>query len=162
MYLEHTPAVWAAFTTLVPGILLVEGIQPDVEISSRLPPLFARARSRLVGVTESELPEVQAWRRAGSKRKAQNSRAEPHRLWLFYALRFALKRFFLALPQGGQPANPPRGAGSRCETLLAQAGVCSPVFRQSIDSHTRAVVFHHHIGRKRQKPDHHNHVASRS
>lgn len=67
MYFEHTLAVWAAFPTLVPGILLVEGVQPDVDISARLPPLFARARSRLAGVAESDLPEIQAWRRAFSQ-----------------------------------------------------------------------------------------------
>ncbi|HMQ35777.1 MAG TPA: hypothetical protein PKD53_34040, partial [Chloroflexaceae bacterium] len=67
MYFEHTPAVWVAFPTLVPGLLLVDGIQPDVDISARLPPLFERARTRLAQVTESDLPEVQAWRRAFSQ-----------------------------------------------------------------------------------------------
>ena len=67
MYFEHTPAVWAAFPALVPGVLLVEGIQPDVDISARLPPLFERARIRLAGANESDLPEVQAWRRAFSQ-----------------------------------------------------------------------------------------------
>ena len=67
MYFEHTPAVWAAFPTLVPGILLVDGIQPDGDSSARLRPLFARARSRLAGVTEADLPEIQAWRRAFSQ-----------------------------------------------------------------------------------------------
>jgi DNA/RNA-binding domain of Phe-tRNA-synthetase-like protein len=67
MYFEHTPAVWAAFPALVPGILLVDGILPDVDISARLPALFARARTRLTGATESDLPEIQAWRRAFSQ-----------------------------------------------------------------------------------------------
>jgi DNA/RNA-binding domain of Phe-tRNA-synthetase-like protein len=67
MHFEHTPAVWAAFPTLVPGVLLVEGIQPDGDISAQLPALFARARERLAGMTESDLPEIQAWRRAFSQ-----------------------------------------------------------------------------------------------
>jgi len=67
MHFEHTPAVWAAFPTLAPGIVLVEGIQPDVVVSDRLVALFARARARLAGVSESDLPEVQAWRRAFSQ-----------------------------------------------------------------------------------------------
>jgi len=67
MYFEHTPAVWAAFPALVPGVLLVDGILPDVDISARLPPLFERARIRLAGANESDLLEVQAWRRAFSQ-----------------------------------------------------------------------------------------------
>ncbi|MDZ4720657.1 MAG: phenylalanine--tRNA ligase beta subunit-related protein [Roseiflexaceae bacterium] len=67
MYFQHTPALWESFPQLVPGILLVEGIQPTIEIADQLPPLFARARARLHGVTESDLPEIQAWRRAFSQ-----------------------------------------------------------------------------------------------
>lgn len=67
MHFEHTPSVSAAFPTLVPGILLVDAIQPDVDISAQLPALLARARARLAGAAESDLPEVQAWRRAFSQ-----------------------------------------------------------------------------------------------
>ncbi len=67
MYFEHVPAIWAAFPTLVPGVLLVEGIDPDGDRTAWLEPLFALARARLAGVTEAELPEVQAWRRAFSQ-----------------------------------------------------------------------------------------------
>lgn len=67
MSCEHTPAVWAAFPTLVPGLLLVEGVHPDATVGARLAPLFDQARARLAGVTEADLPEIQAWRRAFSQ-----------------------------------------------------------------------------------------------
>lgn len=67
MYFEHTPAVWATFPALVPGVTLVERVRPDVSAASRLAPLLARARARLAGASESDLPEVQAWRRAFSQ-----------------------------------------------------------------------------------------------
>jgi len=67
MSFVHESAIWAAFPTLVPSVLLVEGIRPDGDVSARLGPRFARARARLAGATESDLPEVQAWRRAFSQ-----------------------------------------------------------------------------------------------
>jgi DNA/RNA-binding domain of Phe-tRNA-synthetase-like protein len=67
MDFTHVPAIWAAFPMLVPGILLAEDIRPDADVTARLEPLFARARARLAGATESDLPEVQAWRRAFSQ-----------------------------------------------------------------------------------------------
>lgn len=67
MYFEHDPAIWKDFPALVPGILLVEQVRPDVDISTRLAPLFERARARLAGATESDLAEIQAWRRAFSR-----------------------------------------------------------------------------------------------
>jgi DNA/RNA-binding domain of Phe-tRNA-synthetase-like protein len=67
MFFEHSPAIWAAFPTLVPGLLLVEGVRPDATVAGQLPPLFDRARARLAGVAESDLPEIQAWRRAFSQ-----------------------------------------------------------------------------------------------
>lgn len=67
MYFEHDSAIWSAFPTLAPGVLLVERVRPDVDLSARLAPLFERARVRLAGATESDLPEIQAWRRAFSQ-----------------------------------------------------------------------------------------------
>jgi len=64
MYFRHTPEIWSQFPTLVPGLLLVDDVRPDVDMRGRLEPLFARARERLARGTESDLPEVQAWRRA--------------------------------------------------------------------------------------------------
>jgi DNA/RNA-binding domain of Phe-tRNA-synthetase-like protein len=67
VYFEHDPAIWSAFPTLVPGVLLVERVRPDIDSSTRLAPLFERARARLAGAAESDLPEIQAWRRAFSQ-----------------------------------------------------------------------------------------------
>lgn len=64
MHFEHVPAIWAAFPALAPGVLLVEDVFPDAVVGDRLAPFFARARARLATGTESDLPEVQAWRRA--------------------------------------------------------------------------------------------------
>jgi DNA/RNA-binding domain of Phe-tRNA-synthetase-like protein len=64
MFFRHTPEIWSQFPTLIPGLLFVEGISPSVDVRSRLEPLFARARERLAQHAESDLPEVQAWRRA--------------------------------------------------------------------------------------------------
>ncbi|NTV65347.1 MAG: hypothetical protein HGA65_17695 [Oscillochloris sp.] len=67
MHFEHAPAIWTAFPTLVPGILLVEDVRPDIIVTDRLAPHVARARSRLAEASEAEFPEVQAWRRAFSQ-----------------------------------------------------------------------------------------------
>lgn len=66
MVFEHTPAIWAAFPALVPGLMLVEDIRPSVAPGPRCEALFERARARLATTSEGELPEVQAWRRAFS------------------------------------------------------------------------------------------------
>jgi DNA/RNA-binding domain of Phe-tRNA-synthetase-like protein len=67
MHFRHDEAIWREFPELVPAVMHVEGIRPDVDVE----PLFAKyeaiARERLAGTTESGLPEIQAWRRAFSK-----------------------------------------------------------------------------------------------
>lgn len=62
MFFSHSPALWAQFPQLVPGVLVVAGIHPNAEV--RLEPWYARARERLSRSPESELAEVSAWRRA--------------------------------------------------------------------------------------------------
>lgn len=65
MYFGHSSAIWQQFPQLVPGILVVEGIHPQVEAESLLPAWFARAQQRLAqGQQESDQPEISAWRRA--------------------------------------------------------------------------------------------------
>ncbi len=61
MFFAHSAALWRQFPQLVPGVLVVGGIQPNVEV--RLAPWHARARERLARGPESELAEVSAWRR---------------------------------------------------------------------------------------------------
>jgi DNA/RNA-binding domain of Phe-tRNA-synthetase-like protein len=64
MDFQHSGEIWRDFPELVPGIVFADGITRDVTASDRTVRFTALARSRLAGGSESELPEVQAWRRA--------------------------------------------------------------------------------------------------
>ena len=61
---QHSAEIWRDFPELVPGIVLADGITHDVAAGDRVARFTAIAKSRLTAATESELPEVQAWRRA--------------------------------------------------------------------------------------------------
>ena len=63
MHFQHSDAIWRDFPELVPGVLLAEGINPDVSADSFIAKFTALARSRLAEAPESEFPEIQAWRR---------------------------------------------------------------------------------------------------
>jgi DNA/RNA-binding domain of Phe-tRNA-synthetase-like protein len=67
MQFRHYEAIWREFPELVPGVMTVEGIRPDVDVEPLIAKYEAIARERLAGTTESGLPEIQAWRRAFSK-----------------------------------------------------------------------------------------------
>ncbi len=64
LHFAHSAAVWREFPALVPGVLVVPDIRPDVNVGALLEPWHERARERLRQGPESELPEVAAWRRA--------------------------------------------------------------------------------------------------
>lgn len=65
MHFSHSPKIWLQFPQLVPGLLVVADIQPQVEVEALLQPWYQRARERLDGgQQESDLPEISAWRRA--------------------------------------------------------------------------------------------------
>jgi DNA/RNA-binding domain of Phe-tRNA-synthetase-like protein len=64
MHFSHAPAIWRQFPHLVPGVLAVEDLRPEVDVGHLLEPWYARARERLRDRSESELAEVAAWRRA--------------------------------------------------------------------------------------------------
>ena len=63
MDFRHSGEIWRDFPELVPGVVFADGITGDVAVSDRVARFTDVARSRLAGVTESELPEIQAWRR---------------------------------------------------------------------------------------------------
>jgi DNA/RNA-binding domain of Phe-tRNA-synthetase-like protein len=63
MDFQHSGEIWRDFPELVPGVVFADGITRDVAASDRVARFTDIARSRLAGVTESELPEIQAWRR---------------------------------------------------------------------------------------------------
>jgi len=63
MHFCHSAKIWEEYPQLVAGLLVVDGIRPEVEVSPRLEPFFDRARQRLGQFSEAQLPEVAAWRR---------------------------------------------------------------------------------------------------
>ncbi|WP_336216718.1 B3/B4 domain-containing protein [Nonomuraea sp. LPB2021202275-12-8] len=67
MYFQHSSDIWRDFPGLVPGAVLAEGITADVSADHRIAGHYAVAESRLAAGPESELPEVQAWRRTFAK-----------------------------------------------------------------------------------------------
>lgn len=64
MQFQHSDEIWRDFPELVPGIVFAEGITPDVSVGDRTAKFTAIASSRLSERPESELAEIQAWRRA--------------------------------------------------------------------------------------------------
>ena len=67
MYFRHSNEMWSEFPELVPGVLFVEGITADVAVTDRVNRYYATAAERLTQGSESEMPEIQAWRRSFSK-----------------------------------------------------------------------------------------------
>jgi DNA/RNA-binding domain of Phe-tRNA-synthetase-like protein len=67
VHFQHSDEIWRDFPELVPGIMYVEGITPDVPVTARTARFTAAARSRLAERPEGEMPEIQAWRRAFSR-----------------------------------------------------------------------------------------------
>lgn len=65
MHFSHHPAIWQQHPELAAGVLHATGIHPDVSAEALVARHEAAARARLAAAgSESELPEVQAWRRA--------------------------------------------------------------------------------------------------
>ncbi|MEZ7128664.1 B3/4 domain-containing protein [Nonomuraea sp. AD125B] len=64
MRFQHSAALWRDFPELVPGVLVARGLNAGVSVDDRLVPYAEAAAKRLATATESELPEIQAWRRA--------------------------------------------------------------------------------------------------
>ncbi|GAA1986992.1 B3/B4 domain-containing protein [Kitasatospora viridis] len=67
MYFQHSADIWRDFPTLVPGVLLVDGVSPEAPVRDRVAALYESADARLAAGAEGEMPEIQAWRRTFSK-----------------------------------------------------------------------------------------------
>jgi DNA/RNA-binding domain of Phe-tRNA-synthetase-like protein len=67
MYFQHSAEIWRGYPQLVPGVLYVEGITHEACVDGVTENFVAIARARLAERAESELPEIQAWRRAFAK-----------------------------------------------------------------------------------------------
>jgi DNA/RNA-binding domain of Phe-tRNA-synthetase-like protein len=63
MKFQHATQIWRDFPELAPGVLFAEGITAHLPTGPAAAKFTETARSRLAGGTESELPEIQAWRR---------------------------------------------------------------------------------------------------
>jgi len=64
MHFQHSAQIWRDFPGLVPGVVFAEGITPDVSVAAHTAKFTAVAATRLAAAPESQLPEIQAWRRA--------------------------------------------------------------------------------------------------
>jgi DNA/RNA-binding domain of Phe-tRNA-synthetase-like protein len=64
MLFSHSPALRQAFPELVAGVMRADGIHAGADVSAALARHTARALAQLEGRTESDLPAIQAWRRA--------------------------------------------------------------------------------------------------
>lgn len=67
MYFRHAPEIWQDFPELVPGVLFASGINDGVDVEARVIAFTRIAEERLASATESEFPEIRAWRRAFSR-----------------------------------------------------------------------------------------------
>jgi DNA/RNA-binding domain of Phe-tRNA-synthetase-like protein len=63
----HSPEIWNTYPELVPGIIAVDAIDAAAAVERQVAAFWARAAERLHGGSESDLPEVQAWRRVFSR-----------------------------------------------------------------------------------------------
>jgi DNA/RNA-binding domain of Phe-tRNA-synthetase-like protein len=63
----HAPEIWRQFPQLVPGLLVVKGIDPDRDVDLQIRRWYERAGKRLEEHSEGQLPEVAAWRRVYSQ-----------------------------------------------------------------------------------------------
>lgn len=68
MEFSHHPDIWARFPELAASALFVRGIHARANVDAAIARFHATARERLAAVaSESELPEVNAWRRVFSR-----------------------------------------------------------------------------------------------
>jgi DNA/RNA-binding domain of Phe-tRNA-synthetase-like protein len=63
MHFQHAPAIWQEFPELAAVALRIDGVRADADVSALCRRFEDRARERLAGASESDLPEIQAWRR---------------------------------------------------------------------------------------------------
>jgi len=64
MQFSHSNALWLAFPELVAGVIHADGIHDRAHVDDAITRHTARAQAQIEGRTESDLPAIQAWRRA--------------------------------------------------------------------------------------------------
>lgn len=63
MRFQHDEAIWRDFPQLAAGVVVVEGVAADLDVTEHSRPFWERVDARR-GVSEADLPPIQAWRRA--------------------------------------------------------------------------------------------------
>ena len=64
MRFQHNEAIWRDFPLLAAGAVVMHGETSDRAVARQTQRFLDRADVRLRRSSESELPEIQAWRRA--------------------------------------------------------------------------------------------------
>jgi DNA/RNA-binding domain of Phe-tRNA-synthetase-like protein len=64
MRFQHSEAIWRDFPLLAAGVVVIQGETSDRDVARQSQRFLDRADVRLQRSSESELPEIQAWRRA--------------------------------------------------------------------------------------------------
>lgn len=64
MRFQHNEAIWRDFPLLAAGAVVIQGETSDRDVARQTQRFLDRADVRLRRSSESELPEIQAWRRA--------------------------------------------------------------------------------------------------
>ena len=64
MQVSHSAALWRDFPELAAGVVAADGITAEAVVDARVAAFCGAAESRLANGSESELPEIQAWRKA--------------------------------------------------------------------------------------------------
>jgi DNA/RNA-binding domain of Phe-tRNA-synthetase-like protein len=67
MRFRHSDDIWQDFPELAPGVLRTDGITGEASVQAQIEAFEATARARLATGSESELPEINAWRRVFSR-----------------------------------------------------------------------------------------------
>ena len=63
MYFQHAKDIWADHPALAASAIFATGITPDAPVDGLIAKRCSTAEARLATGPESELPEIQAWRR---------------------------------------------------------------------------------------------------
>jgi DNA/RNA-binding domain of Phe-tRNA-synthetase-like protein len=67
MHFSHSGEIWRDFPELSAGVLFADNIARDADVGAFVASLSETAKARMGSGSESDLPEIQAWRRAFSK-----------------------------------------------------------------------------------------------
>ena len=67
MHFRHSETLWREFPQLVPAVLVLDPVEPIIDLEDRLELWLRRARARIEKGPEAEMPEIVAWRRAYSQ-----------------------------------------------------------------------------------------------